>query len=36
MAFNSPEFGEVRTTVIAGNPWFVGVDVCRALGITGI
>jgi len=24
---------DVRTTVIGGDPWFVGVDVCKALGI---
>ncbi|MGO5486412.1 phage antirepressor [Selenomonas montiformis] len=31
--FNNPEFGEVRTTVIDGEPWFVAADVCRALDI---
>lgn len=30
--FSSPEFGEVRTTVIDGEPWFVGKDVAMALG----
>lgn len=30
--FNNPEFGEVRTTVIDGEPWFVGKDVAAALG----
>ena len=30
--FNSPEFGEIRTVMINGEPWFVGKDVCRALG----
>lgn len=30
--FNNPEFGEVRTTVIDGEPWFVGKDVAEALG----
>lgn len=30
--FNNPEFGEVRTTVIDGEPWFVGKDVAMALG----
>lgn len=30
--FNNPEFGEIRTIVIDGEPWFVGKDVCRALG----
>ena len=30
--FSNPEFGEIRTVVIDGEPWFVGKDVCRALG----
>ena len=30
--FNSPEFGKVRTTVIDGEPWFVGKDIAVALG----
>lgn len=30
--FNNPEFGEIRTVIIDGEPWFVGKDVCRALG----
>ena len=30
--FNNPEFGEVRTTVIDGEPWFVGKDVADILG----
>lgn len=30
--FNNPEFGEVRTTVIDGEPWLVGKDVATALG----
>ena len=30
--FNNPDFGEVRTTVQNGEPWFVGKDVCRVLG----
>lgn len=30
--FNSPEFGEIRTVVIDGEPWFVGRDVAKALG----
>lgn len=29
--FNDPEFGDVRTIVIDGEPWFVGNDVARAL-----
>ena len=29
--FNSPEFGNVRTVMIDGNPWFVAADICKAL-----
>lgn len=31
-AFDSPEFGTVRTVLINGEPWFVGKDVAAALG----
>lgn len=30
--FNNEQFGSVRTTVIDGEPWFVGKDVAVALG----
>lgn len=30
--FNSPEFGQVRTITLDGEPWFVGKDVADALG----
>lgn len=30
--FNNPEFGEVRTLTINGEPWFVGNDCAKALG----
>lgn len=30
--FNNPDFGEIRTVVIDNEPWFVGVDVAKALG----
>lgn len=30
--FNNPDFGEIRTVVIGGEPWFVGKDVAAALG----
>lgn len=30
--FISPEFGEIRTVVIEGQPWFVGSDIAKALG----
>lgn len=29
--FNSPEFGQVRSMMIEGEPWFVGKDVAAAL-----
>lgn len=32
--FNNPEFGEVRTLTINGEPWFVGKDVAEKLGYT--
>lgn len=31
-AFNSLEFGQIRTTSIDGEPWFVGKDIAAALG----
>lgn len=30
--FNNPEFGEIRTIEIDGEPWFVGKDIAAALG----
>ena len=30
--FNSPEFGDIRTVVINNEPWFVGIDIAKALG----
>ena len=30
--FNSPQFGQIRTLTIDGEPWFVGKDVAIALG----
>lgn len=32
--FSNPDFGEVRTTVQNGEPWFAGKDVATALGYT--
>lgn len=32
MIFSNPEFGNVRTVMIDDNPWFVGIDVAKALG----
>ena len=31
--FNNTEFGQVRTMVINGSPWFVAKDVCECLDI---
>lgn len=31
--FTSPEFGQIRTVMIDGNPWFVAADVCRAIDV---
>lgn len=30
--FNNPEFGEIRTVTINGEPWFVGRDIAVSLG----
>lgn len=32
--FNNPEFGEIRTINLNGEPWFVGKDVAQVLGYT--
>lgn len=32
--FNNPEFGQIRTVEVEGEPWFVAADVCRALEIS--
>lgn len=32
MIFSNPEFGEIRTVEIDGEPWLVGKDVVQALG----
>ena len=32
--FRNDEFGEVRTVLIDGEPWFVGKDVANILGYT--
>lgn len=31
--FRKNEFGAVRAVTLAGEPWFVAADVCRALGL---
>ena len=30
--FNNPDFGEIRTVIIEGEPWFVANDIGKALG----
>lgn len=30
--FNNPDFGDIRTMLIDGEPWLVGKDVATALG----
>lgn len=32
--FQHPQFGEIRTVEIDGEPWFVAADVCRVLELT--
>ena len=32
--FNNSQFGEIRTTVIDGEPWFIAKDVCDCLELT--
>lgn len=34
MVFDNADFGEVRTVVIDGEPWFIGKDVAQCLGYT--
>ena len=33
MTFENAAFGKIRTITIDGEPWFVAVDVCKALQI---
>jgi prophage antirepressor-like protein len=30
--FSNSEFGEIRTVIIDGEPWFVGIEIANALG----
>ena len=32
--FEKPEFGQIRTTIINNEPWFVAKDIADALGYT--
>ena len=34
MIFENEQFGRVRIINVEGNPWFVSVDVCAALGVS--
>lgn len=34
--FKSPDFGEIRTVEIDGEPWFVAADICRALELSDV
>lgn len=34
--FSNPEFGDIRTIVIDGEPWFVGNDVSALLGYSNV
>ena len=29
--FENQDFGQLRTVMVDGEPWFVAADVCRAL-----
>lgn len=30
--FKNPEFGQIRSLMIEGEPWFVGKDIASSLG----
>lgn len=34
--FNNEQFGEIRTVVVDGEPWFVAADVCKILEIKNV
>ena len=34
--FENPEFGEIRSLLIEGEPWFVAKDVCGILGLNNV
>lgn len=34
--FNNPEFGEIRTVIIDGEPWFVAKDISEKLGYSQV
>ena len=36
MIFENPEFGQVRTTLVNNEPWFVVADVCKALDLGNV
>ena len=33
---SSPEFGEIRNVMVAGEPWFAAKDVCNILGLSDV
>ena len=33
LTFQNEQFGQIRTMIIEGEPWFVAIDVCTALSI---
>ena len=34
--FNSDKFGEIRTIMVEDEPWFVAVDICKALELSNV
>lgn len=32
--FSKKEFGQIRTVILNGEPWFIAADVCKILGVT--
>lgn len=34
--FNSERFGEIRTVMVEDEPWFVAVDICKALELSNV
>lgn len=34
--FNSDKFGDIRTVMVENEPWFVAVDICKALELSNV
>ena len=34
--FNSDKFGDIRTIMVEDEPWFVAVDICKALELSNV